>query len=112
MYHSFPHFYRLSPKNAPLAVIPPAAPKASEFSGIVGTAPVPVERKIASVLTMLLRQKSVRLRDIYRTASSRSELVALFLAVLELLNDRRAELPGDELTLKDPEPRKETPDGR
>lgn len=89
-----------------------AAPKASEFSGIVGTAPVPVERKIASVLTMLLRHKSVRLRDIYRTASSRSELVALFLAVLELLNDRRAELPGDELTLKDPEPRKETPDGR
>ena len=72
-----------------------AAPTASEFSG-----------------TMLLRQKSVRLRDIYRTASSRSELVALFLAVLELLNDRRAELPGDELTLKDPEPRKETPDGR
>ncbi len=88
-----------------------AAPKASAFSGIVGAEPVPVERKIASVLAMLLRHKSVRLADIYRTASSRSELVALFLAVLELLNDRRAELPEDELTLKNPKKRKETPDG-
>ena len=72
--------------------------------------PVPVERKIASVLTMLLKNRRVRLTDIYRTAGSRSELVALFLAVLELLNDRRAELPEDELTLKEPE-KKESPDG-
>ena len=86
-----------------------ALPAAESFIGIVGAEPVPVEKKIASVLTLLLKRRRMRLADIYRTASSRSELVALFLAVLELLNDRRAEQADDELTLK--ESGKEPPDG-
>ena len=88
-----------------------AVPTAAAFSGIVGREPVPVEHKIASILTVLLKKRRVRLTDVYRTASSRSELVALFLAVLELLNDRRADLPDDELTLKENAVQKEAPDG-
>ena len=86
-----------------------ALPAEEAFAGIVGAEPVPVEKKIASILTLLLKNRRTRLTDIYRTASSRSELVALFLAVLELLNDRRAEQEDDALTLK--EPGKEPPDG-
>ena len=86
-----------------------ALPAEEAFAGIVGAEPVPVEKKIASILTLLLKNRRTRLTDIYRTASSRSELVALFLAVLELLNDRRAEQEEDALTLK--EPGKEPPDG-
>lgn len=69
-----------------------AVPKAESFAGVVGREPVPVEEKIAQVLTLLLQKKSVELTEIFRGARSRSELVALFLAVLELMNDRRVHL--------------------
>ena len=70
-------------------------PRAESFSGIIGAEPVSVEEKIASVLALLLRERSVRLSDLYQTAASRSELVALFLAVLELVNSRSADMPED-----------------
>ncbi len=84
-------------------------PRPQDFAGLVGAEPIPVERKIASILKLLLRNTRVSLEDIYRTATSRAELIALFLAVLELLNDRRAELPGDELVLKSPVRASDTP---
>ncbi len=76
-----------------------ALPRAENFSDIAGHVPVPVEEKIAAVLSQLLRRGRLPLRDIYQTATSRSELVALFLAVLDIVNGQSAELPEDTLIL-------------
>ena len=64
-------------------------PSAAAFDGIVGYEPVPVEEKIARILDMLSSEGSVSARALYSQVRSRSELVAVFLALLELLSARR-----------------------
>lgn len=64
-------------------------PSASAFDGIVGFEPVPVEEKIARIMDTLSEQGSVTVRSLYRQVHSRSELVAVFLALLELMANRR-----------------------
>lgn len=80
-------------------------PPASAFSGIVGREPVPVEGRITSILKRFLHHVRVPFRRLFDDATSRSEIVATFLAVLELSKNRRIRLEGDgedmELTLID-----------
>ena len=64
-------------------------PPAKAFSGIVGREPVPVADKIAEVLEKLLLQGKLPLRRLFDDASSRSEMIAIFLAVLELSKAHR-----------------------
>ncbi len=64
-------------------------PSAAAFDGIVGFEPAPVEEKIARIMDMLSRQGSVAARSLYGEVHSRSELVAVFLALLELMANRR-----------------------
>ena len=64
-------------------------PSASAFDGIVGFEPVPVEEKITRILDTLSVQGSVTARALYGQVRSRSELVAVFLALLELMAARR-----------------------
>ena len=64
-------------------------PSAAAFDGIVGFEPVPVEEKIVRIMDMLSQQGSVTARSLYREVHSRSELVAVFLALLELMANRR-----------------------
>lgn len=64
-------------------------PSASAFDGIVGFEPVPVEEKIVRIMDMLSEQGSVTARSLYSQVHSRSELVAVFLALLELMANRR-----------------------
>lgn len=59
-------------------------PPASAFSGIVGKEPVPVGEKIELLVRLFTRQKLVVLDAIVLDCESRSEVVAVFLAVLEL----------------------------
>ncbi len=59
-------------------------PPASAFSGIVGKEPVPVGQKIEMLVRMFTRQRSISLDQVVLDCKSRSEVVALFLAVLEL----------------------------
>ncbi len=70
-------------------------PPASAFSGIVGRESVPVSVKLTEILKAF--RKSVRLTfsGLFRGAKSRSELVATFLAVLELSKTRRICIDGE-----------------
>lgn len=78
-------------------------PPVSAFTGIVGREPAPVEARITSVLRRFIRQIKVPFRQLFEDAKNRSEIVATFLAVLELSKTRRIFLNGDgediELTL-------------
>lgn len=59
-------------------------PPVSNFSGIVGVEPYPVTVKAAEILRRLLSHGVMRFLNLFRGNRSRSEIVATFLAVLEL----------------------------
>jgi len=66
-------------------------PTKDNFTGIVGAEPVPVDVKIKEVLQQLILTRSVAFRSVFKNAQSKSEVVAIFLAVLELLNSKRVQ---------------------
>ena len=59
-------------------------PPTSNFSGIVGREPYPVTKKAAEVLRKLLSRGISKFLKLFHGNRSRSEIVATFLAVLEL----------------------------
>lgn len=59
-------------------------PPTSNFAGIVGVEPYPVTVKAAEILRRLLSHGVMRFLHLFRGNRSRSELVATFLAILEL----------------------------
>ena len=59
-------------------------PPAASFEGIVGREPYPVTRKSAELLKKLLLRGIQKFRQLFKGSRSRSEIVATFLAVLEL----------------------------
>ena len=69
-------------------------PPVSAFQGIVGREPYPVADKAAEVLRRLLTGGVTRFLTLFRGSRSRSEVVATFLAVLELCKARRLRLAG------------------
>ena len=69
-------------------------PPVSAFQGIVGREPYPVADKAAEILRRLLQFGVTRFLALFRGARSRSEIVATFLAVLELCKARRVHLAG------------------
>lgn len=64
-------------------------PPVSSFQGIVGRTFASVSSKVVELLRRILRQRRVRYRTVFSGARSRSEVVAIFLAVLELTKLRR-----------------------
>ena len=70
-------------------------PPASAFHGIVGREPVPVGVKITMILKKFLSAPRLRFRDLFAGARDRSEIVATFLAVLELSKTRRVLIDGE-----------------
>jgi segregation and condensation protein A len=74
----------------------PQAPVINAFDGIVGHEPYPVQDKIKEVLSRVLHAGITRFRALFRGSRSRSEIVATFLAVLELCKGRRIYLAGTE----------------
>ncbi len=69
-------------------------PPVSAFQGIVGREPYPVAEKALEILNRLLRLGVTRFQALFRGSRSRSEVVATFLAVLELCRARRLRLAG------------------
>ena len=59
-------------------------PPTVNFKGIVGKEPYPVTKKAGEVLRQLVLRGTERLKNLFRGNRSRSEIVATFLAVLEL----------------------------
>lgn len=65
-------------------------PPLTSFNGIVGREPVPVAQRLNDLLRRLHLKKILLFFDIFKHAKSRSEIVATFLAVLELSKTKRA----------------------
>lgn len=77
-------------------------PSEDAFSGIVKRRIVSVSSKIIGVMKKLWGGRSVRYEKIFEDSADKSELVATFLAVLELIKGKRvrADGEGEDLTLK------------
>ena len=71
-------------------------PPVSAFQGIVGREPYPVADKAGEILKRLIAFGVTRFRALFKGSRSRSEVVATFLAVLELCKARRLLLAGTE----------------
>ena len=70
-------------------------PPTANFRGIVGKEPYPVTRKSVEVLRHLVLRGVERLKNLFRGNRSRSEVVATFLAILELCKSNRVVLEND-----------------
>jgi len=62
-----------------------APPPKSNFTGIVGREPVSVREKAGGLINRLKRSKKVQFENIFEGAKYKNEVVAIFLAVLELM---------------------------
>ena len=71
-------------------------PPVSAFQGIVGREPYPVADKAGEIIKRLATFGVTRFRALFQGSRSRSEVVATFLAVLELCKNRRLLLAGTE----------------
>ena len=89
-------------------------PPTMNFKGIVGKEPYPVSRKAKEVLRNLILRGIDRLKNLFRGNKTRTEIVATFLAILDLCktntvtleDDVSGENPNVRL-IKDPETAKE-----
>ena len=71
-------------------------PPMAAFEGIVGREPYPVTDKAEEILARLMEFGVTRFQSLFRGNRSRSEVVATFIAVLELCKSRRLQLAGTE----------------
>lgn len=70
-------------------------PPTANFKGIVGKEPYPVTKKAAEVIRSLLLRGIQRLKNLFQGNRSRSEVVATFLAILELCKTNSVTLEDD-----------------
>lgn len=70
-------------------------PSTEAFKGIVARRIVPVGTKIVHVLRLLRRNGTCRYDYLFTSSKDKSELVATFLAVLELVKGKRIRVEGD-----------------
>jgi len=70
-------------------------PPTVNFKGIVGKEPYPVTRKAKEVIRQLILRGVERLKNLFRGNKSRSEIVATFLAVLDLCKTNSVTLEDD-----------------
>lgn len=69
-------------------------PPVHAFEGIVGREPYPVADKAKSILDKLIQFGVTRFRALFKSSRSRSEIVATFLAILELCKANHIHLAG------------------
>ncbi|SMC39862.1 segregation and condensation protein A [Papillibacter cinnamivorans] len=69
-------------------------PPVSSFEGIVGRETYPVSDKAAEIVKRLLSSGKTRFLSLFRSSRSRSEIVATFIAVLELCRTKAVRLAG------------------
>ncbi len=70
-------------------------PPTVNFKGIVGKEPYPVTKKAGQIIRTLLMRGVERLKNLFQGNRSRSEIVATFLAILELCKTGSAALEDD-----------------
>ena len=72
--------------------LPPAA---DSFKPIVQRRIVPVHARISYVMRKLFKKGKMKLNSLFYTSNDRSELVATFLAVLQLARDKKIHIDGE-----------------
>jgi segregation and condensation protein A len=89
--------YTHDPEELPAAIIQikqrtkrKLPPPVSSFQGIVGREAFPVSAKISELLQLFIFRPAAKLRQLVVGCKSRSEIVATFLAVLELCMEKKA----------------------
>ena len=70
-------------------------PPTVNFKGIVGKEPYPVTKKAKEVIRTLVLRGIARLKNLFKGNRSRSEIVATFLAILELCKTNSVSLEDD-----------------
>ena len=70
-------------------------PPTMNFKGIVGKEPYPVSKKAGEVLRQLVLRGMEKLKNLFKGNRSRSEVVATFLAILDLCKTNSVTLEGD-----------------
>ncbi len=70
-------------------------PPIEAFTGIVGYEPVSVNSRITMILRRFLQKTQLLFHSLFEGSTSRSEVVATFLAVLELSKTRRIQIAGE-----------------
>ena len=70
-------------------------PPAESFKGIVARRIVPVQSRIIKVLRTLRRNGKTNYSQLFWECDDKSELVATFLAILELVKGKRIRIEGD-----------------
>ena len=70
-------------------------PPMVNFKGIVGKEPYPVSRKAKEVVRTLILRGFERLKNLFKGNRSRSEIVATFLAILDLCKNNSVSLEDD-----------------
>ena len=76
-------------------------PPTVNFKGIVGKEPYPVSRKSGEILRKLLLKGIERLKNLFKGSRSRSEIVATFIAILDMCKNNTVTLE-DDVTGEDP----------
>ena len=71
-------------------------PPTVNFKGIVGKEPYPVTRKTTELVRTLILKGIQKLKNLFKGNRSRSEIVATFLAVLELCKTNNLSIENDE----------------
>lgn len=74
-------------------------PPVHAFKGIVGTTWTTISSRVVNLLRRLIKKKEMPLNEAFDTARSRSDIVATFLAVLELMSNKRIKVEGDKDTI-------------
>lgn len=70
-------------------------PRREAFSGIVEKKIIPVSSRIIRVMRKLWHKNNVRYGELFEACNGKSDLVATFLAVLELVKGKRIIIDGD-----------------
>ena len=86
-------------------------PPTMNFMGIVGKEPYPVTKKAGEVLRQLVLRGAERLKNLFKGNKSRSEIVATFLAILDLCKTKSVTLE-DDVTGENPNVRILEQDGK
>ena len=77
-------------------------PPTANFKGIVGKEPYPVSKKAGEVLRRLLMRGVEKLKSLFKGSRTRSEVVATFIAILDLLKSGSAVLEDNDTDREDP----------
>ncbi len=86
-------------------------PPTVNFKGIVGKEPYPITKKAGEVLRQLLLRGVERLKNLFKGNKTRSEVVATFLAVLDMLKNNTVTLE-DDISGENPNVRLLNPQGK